>query len=333
MPSASPASMRSDTPSTAAQRRAPRAASRRAAGGARAGCGPRVGSALRPFRRDGWRSRSPRPASRRAASRLARLACSRAPARARMRRHRPAFDDAALAHHRHVVGERGDDAHVVRDHRQRHAAFAIRAGAAARGSAPAPTRRARWSVRRRSAVWDRRRAPWRSWRAAACRPTVRADTGAGGAARRSCAPARAASRRVRAPRASSMPWWVTSGSAIWSPMRRCGVSDVIGSWKIIATRGREARPRRVRAGRALRGARGRRRAPVRGSSPIMARNAWVLPAPDSPMTPRQRPGSDLERDGFHGRRGAVTHGEFSTSAALLSHRATRARRAGRRRAG
>ena len=42
-----------------------------------------------------------------------------------------------------------------------------------------------------------------------------------------------------------MPRCATNGSAIWSPMRRCGVSEVIGSWKIIDT----LRPRNLRGGR------------------------------------------------------------------------------------
>ena len=37
--------------------------------------------------------------------------------------HRAAFHHAAVAHDHHVVRQRGDDAHVVRDQRQRHAAF------------------------------------------------------------------------------------------------------------------------------------------------------------------------------------------------------------------
>jgi hypothetical protein len=65
-----------------------------------------------------------------------------------------------------------------------------------RGSAPARSHRARWWARRRSPASARTSGSCRSSRAGACLRTVRAGTGAGGAAHR--APARARACRARA---------------------------------------------------------------------------------------------------------------------------------------
>ena len=102
----------------------------------------------------------------------------------------------------------------------------------------------------------------------------------------------ASSRRAASVRASAcpMPRCRRSDSPICSPMRRCGVSEVSGSWKIIATR----RPRR-RAALAIRSSPFSLACPCTRASgpdnPSIERNAWLLPAPDSPITPRQRPGA------------------------------------------
>ena len=70
---------------------------------------------------------------------------------------------------------------VIRMHREAALLAAVRA--AGRAPAPASSRRAPWSARRRSGCADRRRAPWRSSRAGAGRPT------AGRGIRRCAAPA------------------------------------------------------------------------------------------------------------------------------------------------
>ena len=104
-----------------------------------------------------------------------------------------AFHHAAGVHHRDLVGHFGDDAKIVRDQDDCHTGLLLQVRAAGRGSAPAPSHRARWWVRRRSAGPVRRRAPWRSSRVAACRRTSGADIRRSGVRARGCA-------RVAAPR-------------------------------------------------------------------------------------------------------------------------------------
>ena len=100
---------------------------------------------------------------------------------------RTALDDLALLHHADPVGQLAHDAEVVGDEQHRHAEPDLCVLERLRGSAPARSRRARWSARRRSAGPARWPAPWRSSRA--------------GAARRRAGAGRLASRpgRVRMP--------------------------------------------------------------------------------------------------------------------------------------
>src|SRR5215472_13374393 len=77
-----------------------------------------------------------------------------------------------------------------------------------------------------------------------------------------------------------------------SPTVRCGVSEVIGSWNTMPTLAPRTRssaaagsPRiSCPSSRALPAAR-----PFAASSPKTPRNSWLLPAPDSPTTPRHSP--------------------------------------------
>ena len=85
------------------------------------------------------------------------------------------LDLAAGIHHDDALGGLGHHAEVVRDQDHGGAELAAAARRSARGSAPGSSRRARWSARRRSAPWDCRPAPWRSWRAGACRRRADAD--------------------------------------------------------------------------------------------------------------------------------------------------------------
>ena len=98
------------------------------------------------------------------------------------------------------------------------------------------------------------------------------------------------SRRARP--ASLMPLCSTSTSVIWREIRRYGLSEVIGSWKIIASRTPRIRFS-SRAGR-FRSSWPRKRAlpvqrPFLASRPMIERKAWVLPEPDSPTTPTLSP--------------------------------------------
>ena len=145
------------------------------------------------------------------------------------------LDDLAGVHDDDVVGGLGDDAHVVRDDDHRHLVLVRGARRAGRGRRPEPSRRARSSARRRSAASGCRRARSRSSRAGACRPRSGAGSRRGARAARgmrtssssstraSCAPASARRRRCR-----------RSVSVICVPIVSVGLSEVIGSWKIIA---------------------------------------------------------------------------------------------------
>ena len=77
-------------------------------------------------------------------------------------------------------------------------------------------------------------ARWRCRCAGACRPTVRAGTGAGAARARGCR--RGAAARAHGALACSRESsrWKRSGSVIWRPTRLTGLSEVIGSWKTMA---------------------------------------------------------------------------------------------------
>ena len=91
------------------------------------------------------------------------------------RLHIARLNQPAAAHDDDAVGHLGDDAHVVGD--EQHAPCRTRAAGrgSGPGSAPARSRRAPSSARRRSALSGARPAPWRSSRAAACRRRARAD--------------------------------------------------------------------------------------------------------------------------------------------------------------
>ena len=81
---------------------------------------------------------------------------------------------------------------------------------------------------------DCRPAPWRSSPAGACRRRAGADTRR---ARRCGSGMRTSVQHLdgalAAPRARDRPWCSSSVSAIWRPTVSTGLSEVIGSWKII----------------------------------------------------------------------------------------------------
>ena len=143
------------------------------------------------------------------------------------------LDLAAGVHHHHPVGILGDDAHVVGDQDDRGAERVAAVRASGRGSAPGWSRRARWSARRRSAPWGCTTAPWRSSRAGACRRRADADRRGRGA--RVPGYGRGAASRPPGPwhRARDSPWCSAIASLICRPTVSSGLSEVIGSWKII----------------------------------------------------------------------------------------------------
>ena len=80
---------------------------------------------------------------------------------------------------------------------------------------------------------------------------------------------------------------------IWSPTVKLGLSEVIGSWKIIASR-LPRRSRRVSSGTSSRSKPSKRIEPETsaecfGSSPMMASEVTLLPQPDSPTRPSVAP--------------------------------------------
>src|SRR6266567_6413019 len=89
-------------------------------------------------------------------------------------------------------------------------------------------------------------------------------------------------------------WWIITASAIWSPIVSTGLSEVIGSWKIMAIR----LPRISRISASERASRSRpsnRTAPettrpsLAGSRRIMDSAVTLLPQPDSPTIPTVSP--------------------------------------------
>ena len=144
------------------------------------------------------------------------------------------LDDLARVHHRRAIADLGDDRQVVGDEHHRHAELLAerRSGRrAARGSAPAPSRRAPSSARRRATPSASRRAPSRSQPAAASHRRTRADSGRRG---------RRGSRRARAARATrafashpSAEPCSSIGSAICSPIVFTGLNAFIAPWKTI----------------------------------------------------------------------------------------------------
>src|SRR5260370_19877575 len=115
-------------------------------------------------------------------------------------------------------------------------------------------------------------------------------TSAGDGIRTSATSSRAGARAARRPRPSCS----ISGSITCHPIVRIGLSEAIGSWNTIAI----SRPRIDCIWRSVRGPRSR--APKRtwpavtralsGSRRIRAIAVTLLPLPDSPTTPRVRPG-------------------------------------------
>ncbi len=95
--------------------------------------------------------------------------------------------------------------------------------------------------------------------------------------------------------ASSMRRWIVSGSMIWSPILRTGLSEVIGSWKIMAIS--RPRTRRISSSERARSSLPSKRTlppvmrPVAAGSRRMTASAETdLPEPDSPTIATISPG-------------------------------------------
>ncbi len=108
---------------------------------------------------------------------------------------------------------------------------------------------------------------------------------------------RSSSARARAA-ASLIFRWISSGSMIWKPMVSTGLSEVIGSWKIIAM----SRPRISRICSSVRSRRLRPSNRIRppttrpagfASRRMMASEDTDLPQPDSPTSATVSPGLTL----------------------------------------
>ena len=92
-----------------------------------------------------------------------------------------------------------------------------------------------------------------------------------------------------------MPKCVSSASRIWRPIVSTGLSEVIGSWKIIAI----SRPRTERSCSSVRASRSRPpniavpcvTRPFRARIPSSASEVTLLPQPDSPTIPSVSPGA------------------------------------------
>ena len=96
-------------------------------------------------------------------------------------------------------------------------------------------------------------APWRSSPAGACRRTVRAETALAGFRLRKCAPPSAPRWRAGAASACDRLVCASIDSVSCRPIDSTGLSEVIGSWKIMAMRSPRMRAhlgaRRASAGR------------------------------------------------------------------------------------
>ena len=197
----------------------------------------------------------------------------------------------------------------------RHAVALAQRRAAARGSAPGSSRRARWSARRRSAAAGRTRAPSRSSRAGACRPRAGAD---------SRARARAGSGMPTSPSSSTARCHASParhGAGAGAPPRRPGcptVSTGIQRGHRLLEDHRDPRAAQ-RAHLALRqreqiAALEQRRWPpaIRpggGTSRMSESAVTLLPQPDSPTSPSTSPRSSVKRDPVDGARLAGVGGE------------------------
>ena len=96
---------------------------------------------------------------------------------------------------------------------------------------------------------------------------------------------------------------------IWSPMVKLGLSEVIGSWKIMASR-LPRRSRSVWSGSSRRSKPSKRIAPETsadcfGNRPMMASEVTLLPQPDLPTRPSVAPLRDREVDAVDRMRGAA----------------------------
>ena len=109
---------------------------------------------------------------------------------------------------------------------------ALELGEQGRAPAPAPSRRARSSARRRSGAWARRPAPARSAHVGAARPTAGADSR--GRAGPGCRPVRAARRPVPWRASVAVVECSRIASSIWSPTRCTGLSECSAPWNTIA---------------------------------------------------------------------------------------------------
>ena len=91
------------------------------------------------------------------------------------------------------------------------------------------------------------------------------------------------------------PRWRIRASPIWSPTVKLGLSEVIGSWKIMASRlprrsciCRSGRPKSTRPSKVTEPD---TRVPAFGSNRMMESAVTLLPQPDSPTMPSVRPGA------------------------------------------
>ena len=146
---------------------------------------------------------------------------------------RPLLDDLALLHHADGVGELAHDAEVVGDEQHRHAEPRLQVleqledlrlhGDVERGGRLVGDRagRARW------------RAPSRSSRAGAGRRRADADSSAAASPARECRPGSAVRACARAAAAPVMPWCSNRISPICFSIVCSGLSEVIGSWKMM----------------------------------------------------------------------------------------------------
>ena len=95
-----------------------------------------------------------------------------------------------------------------------------------------------------------------------------------------------------------MSRWMRSGSAICLPTFMTGLSEVMGSWKIIAISAPQMF-RRCRRLMVVSSIPSKRTEPSRitlrrGSSPMIERERMVLPEPDSPTMPSERPRANVK---------------------------------------
>ena len=153
-----------------------------------------------------------------------------------------------------------------------------------------------------------------------------------GARPRGCRPCSAARRRACRPARGSGLLVDSSASAIWSPTVKTGLSEVIGSWKIIEMRlprTGACRPRRAeQVGAVEAGSRRRRSGRARATRRMIESAVTLLPQPDSPTRPSVSPRRDREVDAVDRPHHAVAGEEVGLQPLDLEHRASVARAAG-----